>query len=67
MNNKKWHQLLTAISNGFFDLGKLTFGSLILGSVLRGGLDPVQVFAVGASGAIIFFVAGALFINISEE
>ena len=67
MSDKKWNQLLNAISNGFFDLGKLTFGSLILGSVLRGGLDPFQVFAFGAGTAIFLFVAGALFINISEE
>ena len=38
------------------DLGKLSFGSLILGSILRGGFDPLQTFIGGVTIAIALFV-----------
>ena len=67
MSDKKWQRLAKAIGNAFFDLGKLAFGSLIFGSVLRGGLDPFQTFAFGAGTAILFLATGALFISMNEE
>ena len=49
------------------DLGKLSFGSLLLGSVLRGGFDPLQTFIMGAVLAIILFVIGIVLITRSKE
>jgi len=49
------------------DLGKLSFGSLLLGSVLRGGFDPLQTFIMGAALAIILFVLGIILITKSKE
>jgi hypothetical protein len=67
MANKKWTQLSKTFGNLFVDLGKLTFGSLILGSILKGGIDPFQTFAVGSGIAMISFVAGVWFISMCEE
>jgi len=67
MSSKNWNKAKTTIGNIFVDLGKLSFGSLILGSVLRGGLDPFQTFMFGAAVAIIFFVIGIWFVAASKE
>jgi hypothetical protein len=66
MGNKKWKQLSTTLGNLFMDLGKLIFGSLILGSVLKGGVDPFQTFIFGAGLAMIAFAVGVWFIIKSE-
>ena len=49
------------------DLGKLSFGSLILGSVLRGGFDPFQTFIGGVAIVIFLFTLGIIFIQKSKE
>jgi hypothetical protein len=67
MGNKKWKQLPKTIGNLFVDLGKLSFGSLMLGSILKGSLDPFQTFVFGASIAAILFVVGIWFTTLSEE
>jgi len=60
MDSKNWKKAWATIGNLLLDLGKLAFGSLILGSVLRGGFDPFQTFLFGAGVAIIFFAVGIL-------
>ena len=67
MSRKNWKQLNGTIGAIFIDLGKLSFGSLILGSVLRGGFDPLQTFVFGTAIAIVFFVAGVVIIATSKE
>jgi len=67
MSSRNWNKAKTTIGNIFVDLGKLSFGSLILGSVLRGGLDPFQTFMFGAAVAIIFFVIGIWFVAVGKE
>ena len=66
MNIRSWEKFKTTIGNLFIDLGKLSFGGLILGSILRGGLDPFQTFIFGAAIAIVFFVVG-IFLLISNK
>jgi len=67
MKGKNWKQIKTTIGNLFIDLGKLAFGSLIFGSILRGGFDPFQTFIFGTAIAIILFVIGIIIIaNIKE-
>jgi len=67
MGSKNWKQVKTTIGNLFLDLGKLSFGSLILGSILRGGLDPFQTFLFGAAVAIVLFVVGIWIISTNKE
>ena len=67
MNGKNWNQVKKSIGTIFIDLGKLSFGSLILGSVLRGGFDPMQTFIFGAALAIVFFIVGILVVAKTKE
>jgi len=60
MGSKGWKHLYTTIGTIFVDLGKLSFGSLILGSVIRGGFDPFQTFIGGVVIAIFLFVFGVV-------
>jgi len=62
MEGKNWSHLYTTLGTILVDLGKLAFGSLILGSILRGGFDPFQTFIVGAVSAILLFVLGVVLI-----
>jgi len=67
VSGKNWNQVRKTIGTIFIDLGKLSFGSLILGSVLRGGFDPLQTFIFGAALAIILFVIGVIVIAKTRE
>jgi hypothetical protein len=67
MGSKNWNKVKTVIGNILIDLGKLSFGSLILGSILRGGLDPFQTFVFGTAVAIVLFLVGIFFIAASKE
>ena len=42
------------------DIGKLIFGSMFLGGVLRGELPQDTLIIAGFSGAVIFCVAGLI-------
>jgi hypothetical protein len=44
MNGKKLRNLAKTFGNLFVDLGKLSFGSLMLGTLLKGGVDLLQLF-----------------------
>jgi hypothetical protein len=58
---------LATIGTIAVDLGKLAFGSLILGSILHGGFNPFRTFIVGVVIAIALFVAGVTLILKSKE
>jgi len=60
MDSKNWKKAWATIGSLLLDLGKLAFGSLILGSVLSGGFDPLQTFLFGSCVAIVFFAFGIL-------
>jgi len=64
---RNWKRLFATIGPIMVDLGKLAFGSLILGSILRGGFDPFQTFIVGVAAAIALFVLGVVFILKGRE
>jgi len=40
------------------DLGKLVFGGIIIGGILRGSIPPVILMASGFVAAMIFFIIG---------
>ena len=67
MAKRNWKLIKSTIGNLFIDLGKLAFGSLILGSILRGGLDPFQTFVFGAAITIFLFVVGIWVISTNKE
>jgi len=64
---RNWKHLFATIGTIMVDLGKLAFGSLILGSILRGGFDPFQTFIGGVSSAIFLFVLGVMLILKGKE
>jgi len=67
MGSKDWKHFDTTLGTILVDLGKLSFGSLILGSILRGGFDPFQTFIVGTASAITLFVVGVILILRGKE
>jgi len=67
MGSKGWKHTKATIGSILVDLGKLTFGSLILGSVLTGGFDPFQTFLFGIAITIILFITGAILVIKSKE
>ena len=54
------------IGNLLLDLGKLSFGSLILGSILRGVQESFQILLLGAALTVLFVTVG-LFIIIKYK
>ena len=50
----------------FINLGQLMFGTLFLGSVLRGGISHYIIMIAGIIGAVILIVIG-LFISAKEQ
>ena len=69
MDNKRKikHNLGTTIGTICVDLGKLSFGSLILGAVLRGSLNPLEILLFGSAIAIVFFIVGISLIVLNKE
>jgi hypothetical protein len=67
MSGKNWKPIGTTIGSLLLDLGKLSFGGLLLGSILRGGLDPFNTFLLGGGLAIGFFIGGIIIIAINRE
>jgi hypothetical protein len=67
MAKRNWHKVRTTIGNLLLDICKLSFGGLMLGSILRGGFDPFQTFILGGGIAIITFVIGIIILSKNEE
>jgi TM2 domain-containing membrane protein YozV len=67
MSSKNWKKSWATVGSLLLDLGKLVFGSLILGSVIRGGFDPFQTFLFGTGIAIFLFVIGVLLVTKYKE
>ena len=67
MSNRKWNRAYKTIGTVFVDLGKFTYGSLILGGLLKGDIDPFWVFLFGVISASLFFIVGTIFISQSED
>jgi hypothetical protein len=57
----------TTIGNLLIDLGKLAFGSLILGSLLVGGIEPFLIRLFGTVSAMLSFVVGIFMIAYKKE
>ena len=64
---EQWQRLSATIGKLLIDLGKLFFGSLMLGSILKGDVDLLQMFVFGAAAAMALFTIGVWFVSMSEE
>lgn len=67
MKDKNENLFRTTVGTVLVDLGKLLFGSLFLGSVLRGVVEPVLTSVICVTSAIIFIIAGVIFILKGKE
>jgi hypothetical protein len=67
MSGKKWRRVWETTGKVFLDLGKISFGSLILGTILKGEIDQVQLFAFGVLTTVLLFVVGIWFVSMSED
>jgi hypothetical protein len=47
MNRRKWLFFVETLGKICFDLGKLVFGSLVLGVMIRGTIDQSMLFVGG--------------------
>jgi hypothetical protein len=61
------NQVWTTIGNLLIDLGKLAFGSLILGSLLTGGIEPFLIGLFGTVSAMVCFIVGIFLIAYKKE
>ena len=48
-------------------MGKISFGSLMLGTILKGTIDLFQIFVFGAAATMAMFALGVLFVFIGKE
>jgi hypothetical protein len=62
-----WKQLAATIGAVFIDLGKLAFGSLMLGSILKRRNRPFSNFCIWRQPCDDFVYGGIWFIAISGE
>ena len=67
MGRKNWKRVGETTGTVFLDLGKLSFGSLILGAILKGEIDQFRIFVFGIAAAALLFAAGIWFIFMSED
>ena len=67
MSNNKWKRIWETTGKIFIDLGKLSFGSLILGSILKSDAKQFYIFAFGTFIALLLFITGIWFIFMSED
>jgi hypothetical protein len=67
MSSPKWRRVWETIGRVFLDLGKLSFGSLILGTILKGEAEPYALFGFGVFATIFLIVAGIWFVYMSED
>jgi len=49
------------------DLGKLIFGSLVLGTTIKGSLDQYVLLASGLAATAVFIVLGIWLTNMTRE
>ncbi|MDR0503135.1 MAG: hypothetical protein LBH16_07425 [Treponema sp.] len=67
MSSKKWDRAFNTVGTIFIDMGKLAFGSLILGVLLNDNVDRFILFIFGVVIIAVLFFTGILLISMSEE
>jgi hypothetical protein len=56
-NRKK---IVENIGKVLIDIGKLTFASFVLGSIIKGDIDKLYILIFGAMASLIFIILGIL-------
>jgi hypothetical protein len=67
MTKKRWNKAFDSMGKLFLDLGKLAFGSLLLGAVINRGVNPGMMFLFGFIGTIAFAFVGIILQIMSED
>jgi hypothetical protein len=55
------------VGKAFFDMGKLVFGSVVLGALLRADANVVVLFLFGITATVLLFIGGAIILKLNEE
>jgi hypothetical protein len=67
LDKKKWLFAGESVGKMLFDLGKLVFGSLVLGTMLRGSIDQSRLFIGGVIATGLLLVIGLMLVIITKE
>jgi hypothetical protein len=65
-NGKYRRRLLINFGKVLMDVGKLTFGSLVLGSIIKGEFEASYLITIGASVAMVAVFIGILLTSKKE-
>jgi hypothetical protein len=57
---KNREKIVENIGKVLIDIGKLTFASFVLGSIIKGDIDKLYVLIFGAMASLIFIILGIL-------
>ncbi|MDR1788137.1 MAG: hypothetical protein LBR16_06780 [Treponema sp.] len=67
MKNGKWQTIAETFGKIFVDLGKLTFGSFVLGIILKGEIEKSIILAIGWTSTAVLILLGVLLITVSKK
>jgi hypothetical protein len=67
MNKKRWLYIYESFGKWLVDLSKLGFGSLILGTIIKGDLPQFALLLAGGVFTLITAVLGFLLVSLGEE
>jgi hypothetical protein len=67
MNKKKWHRFLEHFGKLLLDLAKLSFGSLVLGTIIKGEIEHSTLLLVGSFVSLAVAALGLSLVTVNEE
>jgi hypothetical protein len=69
MKNPVWRSIGENTGKVFINLGQLVFGSLVLGTTIKGSLDAYVLLIAGSVTAFVLLIAGILLVstNVKKE
>ena len=66
MKSEKRNAIYSETGKFFIDIAKLIFGGIILASIMKLDIDKLPLFIVGSVFVVAFFLAGLLFMTLSN-
>jgi hypothetical protein len=67
MKKSKFYKIASAFGKVFVDLGKLAFGSLVLGTIIKGEITQSALLWTGSVTACAAIIIGVLLTTLDEE
>ena len=67
MDGMKHTKLWDNVGKALFDIAKIRFGSVVVGTLLRGEINTVILFLYGLITSVLLFLAGAVVFILNEE